>query len=214
MTTIIGSIENGAYVARVAGSPIKVTVPLAPIGRRIGGIEVGAICANLGTTQVSGRFWRKLKRGLKKAVKKTVRVAKAVAHNKVIKNLYGTVKGFLPSPLNQALAAVETGVKFGKALAKGSSKAKRALPVVKQLAAGKITLKAAKRMAPSLGVKPNTIRDAAALIRFKAKAPTNPRIAELLSHAAKIEASVGPADETIMTGPSGRRYAVRVRRAA
>lgn len=212
--TVIGSIENGAYVARVPSRGLTVRVPLRPIGNRVGGVEIGAICAQMGTPVISGKVWNKIKSKAKKAVKKTVSIAKKVADNKIVKGLYAAAKQLAPSPINQVLGAVETGVKFGKALAKGAPNAKRALPTIKKLAAGTITLKAAQKLAPALGVKPETIRDAAATIKLKSKARTNPKVAQLFRNVAEIEATGGTPGERIVTAKSGRRYAVTVRRAA
>lgn len=215
---VIGAIERGHYVARVPGRGVMAVVPLGPLGRRIGGIEVGAICANLGTPEISGRFWRRMKRKVKKAVKKTVKVAKVIANNKIVKNLYQTAKNFAPSPINQMLGAIETGVKVGKALAGGSKKIKAALPVIKALAANKTTLQAAGNAAAKLGVKPATVRDAAAMIKLKAMAKRDPKVAAAFRAATEIEGSVAVAKpktaERIITARSGRKYAVSVRRAA
>jgi len=219
MTQIIGSIERGAYVARLPSHGLVVRVPLEPIGRRVGGVEIGAVCAQLGTTQVGG-WWSKFKKGVKKSVKKTVSVAKKIAHNKIVKQLYETAKSLAPSPLNQILGAVETGVKFGKALAGGSKAAKAALPIVKSLAAGKLSLAAAQKLAPK-GIKPTTIRDAAATLKLKQKARTNPQVAKLFAGVARIEAtnklpSSRPSRpmERIITTRSGKRFAVQIRPAA
>lgn len=214
---VIGAIERGHYVARVPGRGVMAIVPLGPLGRRIGGVEVGAICANLGTTEIGGRFWRRMKRKVKKAVKKTISVAKVIANNKVIKNLYQTARAFAPSPLNQVLGAIETGVRVGKAIAGGSKKVKAALPVIKKLAAGKTTLRAAGQAAKKLGVKPETVRDAAAMIKLKAVSRRDPKIASAFRAASEIERSVSTPKsiERIVTAPrSGRKYAVMIRPAA
>ena len=221
--TIIGAIERGHYVARVPSMGLVSRVPLGPIGRRIGGVEIGAVCARLGTTEISGRRWRRLKRGFKKGIKTTVKVAKKIAKSDIVRQLYNSAKAAIPAPFNAALAAVETGIRFGTAIAKGSKKARKALPVVQALAKGRIGLNDAKRLAVKAGVQPNTVRDAAAMLRLKAQAKANPRIANVFAVAKKIESAKtvpktsksSPASrERIITARSGRRYAVTVRRAA
>lgn len=217
--TVIGAIERGSYVARVPSRGMVVRVPLQPIGTRIGGVEIGAICARLGTTEVGGKFWRKLKRKARNAVKKTVNIAKKIASNKIVKGLYNAAKQLAPSPINQVLGAVETGVKFGKALAQGSRAARAALPIVKKLAAGKISLSEAQRLAPKAGVKPSTVRDAAATIKLKSKARSNPKVAQLFKNVAEIEAAAkvaepAPSHRRFITARSGRKYAVTIQRAA
>lgn len=215
--TVIGSIERGHYVARVPSHGICVAVPLAPIANRMGHPEVGALCASMGTPEVSGRIWRRMKRRAKKGfrvVKKVVKVAKKVANNQIVKTLWNSAKAAIPPPYNAALVAVETGVRFGVAVAKGFPKAKKSLPVVKALADGKISLPAAKRAAAKIGLRPNTVRDAAAMIKMKAAARTNPKLAAVFKTAATIEAARKATKERIVTAPSGRKYAVSVRRAA
>lgn len=212
----IGAIESGAYVLRAPQHGIKISVPLRRVARRlqVQGIEIGAdamrALPRLGDPQVSGAIWNKLKKKAKSAVKTVVNTAKKVANNKLVKTLYKVAKAAVPPPYNVALQAVETGVKFGKAIAKGSKKAKAALPIVKKLAKGQVSLAAAKAAGKKLGLKPNTIRDAAATLKIKAAAPKSPKARQLLDTAAKIEATTDPANKRIVTAQSGRRYEVSV----
>jgi len=225
MTTIIGAIDSGHYIATMPSHGLTVRVPLGPIGRRVGGVEIGAICARLGTPEIGGRRWRRFRRGIKKGIRKTVRIAKTIANNKLVKNMYAAAKSFMPSPLNQMLGAIETGVRVGKAISGGSKKARAALPIIQKLAAGSISLSQSASAARRIGVKPDTVKGAAAMIKLKAEAAKRPTIARIFATAAGIEQTgktptraVSSAQmksiRRIITARSGRRYAVNIQRAS
>ena len=213
MTIVIGSIEQGHYVLRAPEWGQSVAVPLRPIGQRIGGVEIGAVCARLGDPQVSGKLWNKLKKGAKKAVQKTVQVAKKVASNKLTKKLYNAAKSVTPAPFSLAFTAAEAGAKIVKAVKSGNPKAKKAASIAKKLAEGKVSLPKAKAAAKAAGIKdPNIVRDAALMPALKAAAAKNPKLAATLAQAGEIDRGVNGATK-VVTAKSGRKYEVTVRAA-
>lgn len=212
MTVIIGSIEQGHYVLRAPAYGQSVAVPLRPIGERIGGVEIGAACARMGDPEVSGKIWRKLKKGAKKAVKKTIKIAKKVASNKLTKKLYNAAKSVTPAPFSLAFTAAEAGSKLVKAVKGGNPKAKKAAKVAAKLAGGKITVAKANAAARKIGVKPSTIKGAALMPKLKVAALRNPKLASALAQAGEIDRGVNGATRTVKA-KSGRVYEVTVRAA-
>ena len=209
--TIIGSIEQGHYVIR-HGNRVLAREPLRPHARRmqVSG-DAMAVINRMGRTEVSGAFLNKIKKGAKKAVSKVVKGAKVVAKNKATKALYNAAKTAAPSPYKEYIAGAETAVNFTKAMAKGTKKgkaAKKALPTVKALAEGKISLADAKKKSQALGLKPNTIRDVAASMRLHAsKSPAAKAVMGVVADISKLTES----PTRIVEAASGRRYEVLVR---
>lgn len=212
--TVIGGIENGRYVVR-HGDRVLAAEPLIKHAQRMGAdAETLRIVRTIGRTQVSGAFWRKIKRKTKKAVAKTVKAAKKVARSKVMKELYAAAKQAAPSPYKEFIAGAETAVRFTSAMTKNTPKgkaARKALPVVQDLAAGKISLKAAKAKGKKLGLKPNTIRDAAASMKLRAsKDPAAKAVMQVVTDIAKVTTN----PTKIVKAPSGKLFEVLVKPAA
>lgn len=210
--TIIGSIERGNYVYRHGGRVVA-RVPLARVARRmnVSGEAMQAIHHMSGRTEISGAFFNKIKKAAKSTVKAVAQTAKTVAKSKVTQALYSAAKAAAPSPLNQAIAASETAVKLGKAIAKGDAKGKKAakaMPTIKALADGKISLAKAKAEAPKFGLKPNTIRDAAVAMKLTtAKSPEAKAVMAVVADIAKVES----AQSRVVTAKSGRKYEILVK---
>jgi hypothetical protein len=211
--TVIGAVENGAYVIR-HGNRVLVREPLMRHAVRFGGgAETERALRQLGRVEVSGAFWNKVKKATKKTVSKTVSAAKKVAKNKVVKELYKAAKSAAPSPYKEYIAGAETGVRFANAMSKKTPKgvaARKALPVVRALAEGKVSLKAAKAKGVALGLKGNTIRDAAASMKLRTS--NTPQARAVMAVVADI-AKVTENPTRIVQAASGRRYEVLVRQA-
>ncbi|MGP1665007.1 MAG: hypothetical protein ACTS5I_03640 [Rhodanobacter sp.] len=209
--TIIGSIEQGHYVMR-HGNRVLAREPLRPHAQRmqISG-DAMAVIDRMQRTEVGGKFFNKVKKAAKKGVSKVVKGAKKVAKNKATKALYSAAKQAAPSPYKEYIAGAETAVNFTKAIAKGSKKgkaAKKALPTVKALAQGKITLAQAKKKSQALGLKPNTIRDVAASMKLHAsKSPAAKAVMSVVTDISKVTES----PTRIVEAASGRRYEVLVK---
>lgn len=209
--TVISGIENGRYVVR-HGSRVIASEPLARHALAIGAdAEAVRIVRGLGRTEISGAFWNKVKRTTKKAVSKTVSAAKKVAKNKITKELYNAAKAAAPSPYKEYIAGAETGVRFAKAISKNTPKgkaARKALPVVQDLAAGKITLKAAQAKGVSLGLKATTIRDAAASMRLRTS--NDPKARAVMAVVADID-KVTTNPTRVVRAQDGKLFEVLVR---
>lgn len=212
----VGSIEQGYYVERVPSHGITVRVPIRDYAPTP---EIGAMCDRLdgvgNPAEIGWGFFKKAVKWTKKAVGKSIDAAKDVAKSRVVKKLYSSVREAAPTPWKEYLQAAETGVKFTKAITKGSKKAKRAAPVVKALAAGKISRKKAERLARKAGVKPSTVKRAAAFERMKnhPKVRHDPKVKQALAAAHEIEKAgqKGAGYERIVRAPeSGRKYIVNV----
>lgn len=212
--TVIGAIERGHYVLRHNGR-VLASEPLLPHAYRM---EVGAECVDviqrMGDTEIGGAFFDKIKKATKKTVSKVASAAKTVAKNKATKALYNAAKQAAPSPYKEYIAGAETAVRFTKEMTKNTPKgkaAKAALPVVQQLAAGKISLKDAQAKGKALGLKPETIRDTAAAIKLRAS--SSPIAKSVMAVVNDIE-QVNNAPTRIVQAQSGRRYEVTVRAAS
>lgn len=116
----------------------------------------------------SGKILRKIKKG----VKKVAAVAKKVVNNKLVKTLGGMAKAMIPPPFSTGLAAIETGVKVAKTLAKAvpGSKAAKAKPIVAKLAAGQITRPQAEAQAKRIGVSPASVVNTGVALKLRADA--------------------------------------------
>lgn len=213
--TVIGGVESGHYVMR-HGNNVIAAVPLRPLARKMQvGIEVQqALKLEGDQVAIGGAFWNKIKRKTKKGISKVVDSARKVAKNKVTKELYAAAKSAAPSPYKEYLAGAETAVRFGQAMAKNTPKgkaAKKALPVVQKLAAGKISLQEAQKKGKALGLKPNTIRDTAAAMKLRMSSdPKAKAVIAVVNDIAKV--TENPV-KTVTSPTTGKRYEVLVRKA-
>jgi hypothetical protein len=214
--TVIGGVEQGHYVMR-HGNNVIAAVPLRPLARKMQvGIEVQQALKRLEGDQVAigGAFWNKIKKKTKKGISKVVDGARKVAKNKVTKELYAAAKSAAPSPYKEYIAGAETAVRFGAAMAKNTPKgkaAKKALPVVQKLAAGKISLKEAQKKGKALGLKANTIRDTAAAMKLRMSA--DPKAKAVIAVVNDIAKVTDNPIKTVTSPSTGKRYEVLVRKA-
>jgi translation elongation factor EF-G len=166
-----------------------------------------------GGTQVSGAFFRKMKRKAKKAVGKVVKVARKVAKNKAVQELYKAAKQAAPSPYKEGITAAEVAVRFTDAMTKNTAKGRAcaaALPTVQALAKGAITPDLADKKARALGLKPSTLRNAA--IGMKLRASSNPQAKAVMGVVSDIHKLTANPTK-LVEAASGRKYEVLVRAA-
>lgn len=223
----VDTIEGGDYVSRVPAVGFEVRIPLRKMARRleVSGYRLGseghrALRQLQQRTQISGvrvdgveigAFLSRIKKVAKKAVTATVKVAKKVADSKVAKGLYAAAKAVAPSPISNAIAATEMGVRLGKAVAKGNPKAKAAKAVSEKLAAGKLTPAQVNAEAKRLGVKPETIKGGAFLITAHNAPPGSPA-KKVLNTAKAIEATAkGQTQKAPTKAPQGKEYTIPIK---